>query len=110
MHEHTHKEDVSGTASGHDASRFDSRSCRMFGTDMCVRCAGAAGLESRRSSVAFVLAARSAVERPVSRREARHTARAERKRWSAVRGGGDESDEGMAAARDARRERPGRAR
>ena len=46
----------------------------------------------------------------MSRRESRHTARAERKRWRAVRGGGDKSDEGMAAARDARRERPGRAR
>ena len=100
------------TASGHDASRFDLHHApvALSGTDMAVRCAGAAGSESRRSSVAFVLAARSAVERPVSRREARHTARAERKRWRAVRGGGDKSDEGMAAARNARRERPGRER
>ena len=38
------------------------------------------------------------------------TVKCQRKRWRAVRGGGDKSDEGMAAARDAQRERPGRAR
>ena len=56
MHEHTHKEDVAETASGHDASRFDSHHAPvdMSGADMSVRCAGAAGSESRRSSVAFV--------------------------------------------------------
>ena len=49
MHEHTHKEGVAETASGHDASRFDSHHAPvdMSGEDMSVRCAEAEAAQRR---------------------------------------------------------------